>query len=459
MSKIQHIKHFAPGTQLRSEFAFTETLPANVDAEAGILKGVVLCQVGEAKGHGVWLEQSFIDELALLGSAFNESGLKCRFGHPAASDDAIGSYAGLHFNIRVEGSQCLADFHLSEASNASPKYKGMKDYLLQLASENPKAFGQSIVFLPGNCYFYDVEGNKVDDDGSTPAWEAWNALPKEKRKLYATIKKLSASDCVDTGAATDGLFSEGSQYFDHLFAFQADSFLNSHPHLKKFLLNDPAKAIAFLDKQKFLLQTMSKPTKSFKDIIKAVLLSQGKKALDATGVTKDGVAITIITAGDAPAVGDSVIVDGTGEVPPAGDHEIVEGDLAGSKITTDENGIITAIVSAQEEPASPETPAADTAALSALTKTLGELSAQFKGFSEKLEGVEKSVGAHTELFSQMQKNPLTKGAFSSPAADAVIPGGSFKPTGPETFTAKVKRELDEEFKAKHGHYPNEKKAK
>jgi hypothetical protein len=458
MPKIQHIKHFAPGTLLRSEFAFADAQPVQIDSEAGILRGVVLCQVGEAKGHGVFLEQEFIDELGRLGFAFNTSGLKCRLGHPAASEDAIGTYAGLHFNIRVEGSQCLADLHLSEASNDSPKFKGMRDYLLKLAAENPKAFGQSIVFMPGNCYFYDAEGNRRVDDGTQESWDAWNALPVDKRKLYATIKSLHACDCVDTGAATDGLFSEGVPFIEHLFAFQASTFLDAHPHLKKFLQKDPAKAIAFLDTQINFLKSMSKPVKSFKDIIKAVMLSQGKKALDATGVTKDGVAITVITAGDSPAVGDSVVVDGTGEVPPAGDHEIVEGDLMGSTITTDENGIITAITTGQADPATPP-PAADPAGLSALTKTLGEIQTSLSGIGTKLDAVEALAAKHTELFSQLQKNPLTKGAFSAPVTDAVIPGATSTPPASETFTAKKKREMDEEFKKKYGHYPHEKPAK
>lgn len=455
MPAKNYIRHFAPGAHLRTEFTITPKLESHVNEEEGVIHGVVMCQVGEAKGHDVWIEQEFIDNLAKLGAATGDEGVKSLFGHPSMSADAVGTYAGFINNIRVFGTQCIGDLNLSEASNKSPKLAGMKEYILALAQERPKAFGLSIAFSAGHCYFYDKEGNRVVDDGSKESWDKWRTLPVEKQKLYATIVELHGCDLVDTGAATDGLYSDGQRFFDHLYSFQAIQFLDAHPHIKKFLQKEPQKAIDFLSKQITFLKSMSKPVKSVKELLLAAKSAGGVKAFDISGKTADGVAISVITSAETAAVGDSVIVEGENVPPPAGDHVIAEGDLAGSTITTDENGIITNIVKAQQEPpAPPAPPTGDPAAMAALSATLGNLSTTLSGINTQLSAIQKTQQDHAALFQQLQKNPLTKGAFAAPGVDLVTPGGPPTSDALNSIDA-AKKEMDEQFKKRYGKYPHE----
>ena len=82
-----------------------------------------------------------------------------------------------------------------------------------------------------------------------------------------------------------------------------------------------------------------------KAALEAVFIAQ--KSIEAT--TMDGVAITIETDADFPAVGDVVFLAGTTTTAPAGDH-VLTGDWAGYTITLDEAGVITAIVEPVQTP-------------------------------------------------------------------------------------------------------------
>jgi hypothetical protein len=76
----------------RISLAASKDAGSKVDKEKRIISDVILCQVGEAKGHGVHLEQSFIDAgIAYAQKHHTKVGMKCRFGHPAMSNDALGT--------------------------------------------------------------------------------------------------------------------------------------------------------------------------------------------------------------------------------------------------------------------------------------------------------------------------------------------------------------------------------
>ena len=105
----------------------------SVDFKNKVIKNVVLCQVGEAKGHGVHVEQRFMDTVVESGSKF-EKGLKMRFGHPAMCEETFGSFVGNCKNLSSHPGEARGDIHLSEVASDSPKFdKDPVDYLLKMA--------------------------------------------------------------------------------------------------------------------------------------------------------------------------------------------------------------------------------------------------------------------------------------------------------------------------------------
>jgi hypothetical protein len=55
--------------------------PVGIDRQNGIITGVVVVQTGEAKGHNLQIDDSFIEKVEMLGNE-SKAGIKARFGHP-----------------------------------------------------------------------------------------------------------------------------------------------------------------------------------------------------------------------------------------------------------------------------------------------------------------------------------------------------------------------------------------
>lgn len=187
-----------------------------VDRDRGILRNVAVVTVGEAKGHGVQLDQLFIEDVVSLGNAAPR-GIKVRFTHPNASGSALGTYLGRAKNFRSDGSVARCDIQLSDVAKKSPK-GDLFEYVLSMADANPDMFGASIVFRRGEMKDTDVEDTTLAD------------LP------IATIEKLTAVDLVDDPAANeDGLFSTG--WTSDQMAARATTFLDSNPEVYGAILS------------------------------------------------------------------------------------------------------------------------------------------------------------------------------------------------------------------------------
>lgn len=235
-----------------SKISFANT---NVDAEAGIIRNVILCQVGPAKGHGVHLEQSFIDDLNAYAQKHHQKGMKSRFGHPSMSTDALGSEVGRFHNFSVDGSKIRADLHLYNSANLSPTHPQTKDWLLSMAAEDPEAIMCSIVFKPKYEYQYDDNGERIDiwfcDKRGN--WKRCSNTHGEANKydpnkdLYVELDDFYFTDIVDQGAATDKLFS--AQFNRDKFAVIATEFLNDNPEIDSFLKDHPEKISEFITKR------------------------------------------------------------------------------------------------------------------------------------------------------------------------------------------------------------------
>jgi hypothetical protein len=215
---------------LMSSFMFGK--PLSVNRKKGIIEGVSVNSKGEAKGHGVFLDDEFIDNVVLQGNE-KKQGLKVRFGHPNMSSTALGTFLGRVKNFRRVGDQAKADLFLSNSAKETP-HGNLYDYVLNLAENEADMFGMSIVFERGKVYQRDKEGKKI--------FEGLNG----EEKVFIELDKLLASDLVDNPAANEnGLFSAFNQA---TFAGQVTEFLDLHPHVFNLVENNPDIIDKFMDK-------------------------------------------------------------------------------------------------------------------------------------------------------------------------------------------------------------------
>lgn len=274
--------HFKPlKARLRATFN-GDTLAAfgprfeSVDVENEVLKGVQITLEGEALGHGIWLDREFCEAVAAAGNATGDVGLKVRYGHPGMCSDAIGTELGRAKNFRVvevertatvdnepvnkKAAGVIADVYLLKSAHSAPQGDIAK-HVLDMAAEDPKQFGQSIVFTyadyvvkdaDGNRHSYreevrgvDADGNAIVDENGKPrktmtekSWEAQSA----DGKVFAVLGKLHGSDFTDTPAATDGVFSTNT------LAEEATEMLDENPQIRDLILQKPKNVIEFLQR-------------------------------------------------------------------------------------------------------------------------------------------------------------------------------------------------------------------
>lgn len=170
-----------------------------VDREQRVIYGVSCAQAVEALGHGMELDAVTLAQIVDAGNG-TWSGLKSRYTHPGLSSNGMGKFLGRLRSFRVEGDKALADLHLSESAFKSPD-GNLGDYVLDLAGEDPEAFGMSIVFDMDRLVWVLADGEERDAKGDRPE-EAVSKYP------VVRIKKLAACDVVDEPAANrDGMFS------------------------------------------------------------------------------------------------------------------------------------------------------------------------------------------------------------------------------------------------------------
>lgn len=248
----------------RISFAASKEAGSKVNAETRIISDVILCQVGEAKGHGVHLEQSFIEAgIAYAQKHYTKIGMKCRFGHPAMSNDALGTEVGKFHNFRVVDDKMVADLHIYASANLSPTHPGAGDWILSMAEEDPSAIMCSIVFTVDHFYqYHEGKAYEVEPDYSHSR-SRWKSTSKDheynpNEPVYVALGELWATDLVDEGAATDKLFS--ATVNPDKFAVIATQFLDEHPKIAEFLGKQPHKLQEFLTKYQSL-KTNTEPMK------------------------------------------------------------------------------------------------------------------------------------------------------------------------------------------------------
>ncbi len=200
---------------------FTAPL-GNIDRQAGIIYGVTIAQEGPAKGHGAFIDRTFL--LSIVDNAATKpAGIKARFGHPNMCSTALGSYLGRFKNYSYSGNSVKADLYLDETSKNSPS-GDLYSYVLDMAEKNPDMFGASIYFQTADSVI-----QKEEIDGKT--------ITKE----YFRLLDLRGTDIVDEPAATDGLFSATT------FPGIATQFLDANPEIAELIFSKPENVIEFFN--------------------------------------------------------------------------------------------------------------------------------------------------------------------------------------------------------------------
>jgi hypothetical protein len=142
------------------------------------LGGVSILEVGEAKGHDLFVDKTSLDTaLKLMGSAKN--GVKVKMNHGSGLDAVV----GFARNPRIEGNKLVADLRLLRNS---PHYGLIKE----MASEAPDQFGVSLAFVN--------ESETIDG------------------KDYIRPQSIASADLVSSPAATNGLFEEMVKFMEKL---------------------------------------------------------------------------------------------------------------------------------------------------------------------------------------------------------------------------------------------------
>jgi hypothetical protein len=177
---------------------------------AGIIRGASLMAIGEALGHGSYIDEVSLEQTRDLGNA-SENGVKVRFTHPSMSGDGFGTFLGRATTLEIIDDQIVGNVHFAKSSHKGPDGGDRGGYVLSLAADDPDAFGMSIVFDhdPGAERDFVRDNSESDDDGfdvfTSPAGEL-----NPENYPHVRLAALHGADFVDEPAANpDGLFHTG----------------------------------------------------------------------------------------------------------------------------------------------------------------------------------------------------------------------------------------------------------
>lgn len=266
--------------RMKSMPTLLEFEASNIDAEAGVLRDVVMVQEGEAKGHGFHLEAEFIADLVRYDNkVYGQRGVKARLGHPGMSDDTMGAQMGYFQNFRERKKkgkmQAIADLHLLESADVSPTKPQMRQWVIGMADEAPDFIMSSIVFRPGRYYQRQKDGKKKyvyeytkvkGDDGTE--YDKYVSSDPALGKVFIEFGDRGEhyyTDLVESGAATESLFSNTAN--PHLFVSRLGEWLDENPDIRTFIHQHPDKVQAFLDRVGFTPKKHPARMSSLKEIL------------------------------------------------------------------------------------------------------------------------------------------------------------------------------------------------
>lgn len=163
---------------------FTSLAESKVDRETGVISGVSVISVGEAKGHGMFVDATTLEQVKLSAEQ-HEDGVKVKTDHWSGFNGIVGVIK----NFSIDGDKLRGDLHLLENHEAREK-------VLEMAEKMPSQFGISISFSG------EAETKEVEAEGVT------------REVKFARCESLEACDLVDSPAANaSGLFSADKDQF------------------------------------------------------------------------------------------------------------------------------------------------------------------------------------------------------------------------------------------------------
>ncbi len=179
---------------------------STLDRDANIIKGYAVMTKGEALGHNLWIDGVMLAQVAEAGNAASK-GIKGRFTHPGLCSDGLGKYLGRSKNFRLDGDVVRADLHISPVADQSPDGP-LGSYVLNMAEEDPDAFGASIVFSHDIGAEHEFAGAHENDKGVFVSPDPANT----EGFPHARLGKLWDADIVDSPAANPGgFFHDGEE--------------------------------------------------------------------------------------------------------------------------------------------------------------------------------------------------------------------------------------------------------
>lgn len=225
----------------------------SINQDSGIIHGVAIAKIGIAKGHGLFIDKTFLLQIVDFAST-KPAGIKARFGHPNMCSTALGTYLGRFKNYSYSGDQVKADLFLDNSAKETPS-GDLYSYILKMAESNPDMFGASIAFEMAKSVFLeeDIDGIKV-------------------KKEYARLANLFATDIVDSPAATDGLFSSDN------FPAIATQFLDENPAIMDLIFSKPDSIKEFLSN--YLINSNMNLSEKIKDNFAAFVASFSTPVID-----------------------------------------------------------------------------------------------------------------------------------------------------------------------------------
>ena len=151
----------------KTDFA---ALMGEIDTDKAIIRGVSVITVGEAKGHGMQVDEETLQQVKAAAETYS-GGLKVKTDHFSGFNQIVGTLK----NFVIDGEQLRADLYLLKAHDATER-------ILEMAQLMPDTFGLSISFSGSH-----------EESGDT---------------TFARCSEIYSADLVDAPAANPtGLFS------------------------------------------------------------------------------------------------------------------------------------------------------------------------------------------------------------------------------------------------------------
>lgn len=208
---------------LRAGLAKGKAHGVDRDSGAGVIRGYIVAERGPFKsaGRGEFNDAGLRGIVQLMNA--RPAGTKSRFTHASVSDDGLGKFLGRARNARLDGGAVRADLHLSPASRKSPS-GDLGGYVMDLAENDPAAFGSSLVLQVRQEEQLDSEGKPLTDARGEPLPPLWYPTAIHGSDVVddgdAVHSGFLSADAIDLDNLPDAVQRQGWEMLDRLFSGQ-----------------------------------------------------------------------------------------------------------------------------------------------------------------------------------------------------------------------------------------------